>query len=74
MCFFIELVPKSVPFCRSAKFCCDLPGDLNNMIFLTSCTQPFTTSINAGFQELLGFDSNLLMVEWELKDYDKIAG
>ena len=67
MCFFIEC----------AKFCCDLPGDLNNMIFLT-CTQPlhqgFTTSINAGFQELLGFYSNLLRVEWELKDYDKIAG
>ena len=37
--FFKNLLPPSVPCCRSAKFYLDMPGDLDHMIILTSSTQ-----------------------------------
>ena len=37
--FFLDLLPPSVPCCRSAKFYLNMPGDLGHVIILTSSIQ-----------------------------------
>ena len=52
ICVFFDLLPLSVPSCRSAKIYLNMPGDLGHVLISTSSTQlmaQFTTWMNAEF-------------------------
>ena len=75
--FFFDLLPPSVPSCRSAKFYLNMPGDLDHGIILTSSTQLIVLIYNMDEWRICGkpeFNVIFLWLRWKLEDFDQIAG
>ena len=78
--FFFDLLPPSVPCCRSAKFYLNMPADLDHVIILTSSTRLVALVYNMHDMDkwrICGkpeFNEIFLRLRWKLEDFDLIAG
>ena len=74
---FLDLLPPSGPCCRSAKFYLNMPGDLDNVIILTSSTQLVALVYNMDEWRICGkpeFNGIFLRLIWKLEDFNHMAG
>ena len=75
--FSLIYYQPSVPCCRRAKFCLNMPGDLDQVIILTSSTQLMFLVYNMDewrICRIAEFYGIFLRLRWRLQDFNHMAG